>query len=580
MDWTRLSLLAVLISVAGCGPPGGGTVVRMIDGRPQASRYVSPGAYQHYIKAQVLLDREQLRQAAEELERALMFDPRSPYLHTRLAEVQARLGDDSGALDHLGRALKRRPGFADALLLRGKVLWRLEQRVQARAALQRCVELNPRHVPCHLALVALLERSGQQRQARPLLLGLLRRVPDSRDAHRRLARVCLGQVDYACVARHLGLALQQGWDLETLMELAHAHRALGHRERTAHLLREAFDRSGGSLQVAAPLLEALELLGKHQAMDDLLQLLERAAWGAEDKLLQLLELALHVRRPAFAGALARRLMSGTSGRDNPLLLVLRAEAQIQQGRSVRGQALVRGLLKRKLDERSALRLAGVLERQGMHAESARMLGQAIARLGQRPELVLARSRALLMQGRHREAEQVLSRAMAELGPRRQLQLALAVALERAGKWREAIRLMQRRLKQKPDDAGAHNFIGFTLVVHGGDLGLAERHLRAALFLQPGQGHIIDSLGWLTYRQGHPARARTLLQVALRLSPRDPEVLEHLARVNAALKQPDRAVRLLRQAAAESTDPRITERVKRRLGELERARVGNARGAGD
>jgi Flp pilus assembly protein TadD len=46
-------------------------------------------------------------------------------------------------------------------------------------------------------------------------------------------------------------------------------------------------------------------------------------------------------------------------------------------------------------------------------------------------------------------------------------------------------------------------------------------------LRPGDGGIIDSLGWSQYRQGHFAEAVATLEKAAALEPADATVTEHL-----------------------------------------------------
>ena len=85
----RSMFIVMICLVAGaCGPGHGRTVVRIIDGTAQESRFVSPSAYLHYTRARIALNRGLLSEAIYQLEQALIFDPGSPHLLTQLASVK------------------------------------------------------------------------------------------------------------------------------------------------------------------------------------------------------------------------------------------------------------------------------------------------------------------------------------------------------------------------------------------------------------------------------------------------------------------------------------------------------------
>ena len=155
-------------------------------------------------------------------------------------------------------------------------------------------------------------------------------------------------------------------------------------------------------------------------------------------------------------------------------------------------------------------------------------------------------------------------------------LVLAMTLERGGRWREAVAVIERLARLRPDDPAVHNFIGYVKAEHNVDLPGAERSLRRALYLGPGEPYVIDSMGWLLFRRGQLAAAESALQVALRLSPDEAEIVDHLADVRAALTQRSAAARLYRRALDLSRDVRLSDRIRGKLERLTRDRGGQRR----
>jgi tetratricopeptide (TPR) repeat protein len=109
-----------------------------------------------------------------------------------------------------------------------------------------------------------------------------------------------------------------------------------------------------------------------------------------------------------------------------------------------------------------------------------------------------------------------------------------------------------------------NFLGYTYAEAGLHLEEAERLIKAALRAKPDSGHIIDSLGWVYYKQGLYDKAVEELQRAFEKVPTDATVAEHLG--DAYLKQGRHreALQIYRRALdLENPDlPRLKEKIKK------------------
>jgi tetratricopeptide (TPR) repeat protein len=561
---THRALLLPLLMLLGCHPTPH-TTVRLIGGKPQSSRYVSPGAYEHYLRAQIAVGRGELQQATTELRFALAMDGESPFLHTSLAMVLAQAGHLDQAHEALKQALARDPAFPDALVLQGQLFHQQGKLDRAQRSFERCVRSNPKHGPGYLHLADLLEERDRPDQARRVLMDMVKRAKAADEGHERLALLCLRQVDYGCAPRHLAKVLEVRSDIQTLVRLAHVHRALGNMPQAIRLLREAFDRSGGSLGIATMLVEVLHQTGRTQDLSDLLTILETAARDRPADLPRVVQLTLLAKQPARALALAEQQMRVEP---SPKLQIALGEALFRNGRPDEGKAQLTRLLDGPEGGQAALRLATLLTEERDHDRASDVLRQALTRHGHNTELVLALSRSLYLAGKNEASVQAMRRALLGRPDARRLRFGLAVALERTGAWRQSLAEIRAILAKRPKDAAAHNFLGYTLADRGTELKRAERAIRRALYLEPGAGYIIDSLGWLYYRKGNWARAQRLLAMAARLSPREPEILEHLAEVNVALKKIGHAIQLLRKAIAVSDDEKLAARLKRRIQQLE------------
>jgi tetratricopeptide (TPR) repeat protein len=554
---------ALLQGCAGNAPPA---TVRVIDGQSQASPFVSPSAYEYYLQGELAFLRSDLSEAKQQFLLALSFDADAPYLHTRLAELYWSQGDRVRAWDQLRHALRQNSDFPDALMLAGRLYWQAGQVAQAETSFRRCMAANPEVAQGYLDFAELLERDGRAREAEQVLQTLLRRAKGHFEGNSRLALLCLRKLDYECTARQLELALQSRTDLPTVLRLATVHRARGHLAEAVRYLREAFDGSGGDLGVAALLVELLNQSDRQQEARDLLEVLWNTPPESEEGRSALAELFLEAQQPRRAEELVQ---VSEGGRDSARQKVIRARALAAQGKRAEAELLLRTANDAGQDVTLALGLAQLLGQEGDDSGASTILRQALTAHGPEVPLLLALSQSFSRQGKPSAAIQVLREALLADPQQQALRFGLGVALEKAGQWSAAIRTMESILRQNPSDAAAHNFIGYTQVIHGGDLKAAEQHIRRALFLQPAEGSILDSLGWLYYRRGNLAEAQRLLQLAVRLSPGEAEVIFHLAEVRAAQRELIQAQSLLRQAISHSDDSEMTRKLKARLHELEK-----------
>lgn len=101
------------------------------------------------------------------------------------------------------------------------------------------------------------------------------------------------------------------------------------------------------------------------------------------------------------------------------------------------------------------------------------------------------------------------------------------SLEQAGFWPEAERDLLAALERAPDQPIILNHLGYSWVDRGVRLNEGLELVQTAVDLSPGNGFIVDSLGWAYFRLGEYSSAVRHLERALELEPEDPTLHEHL-----------------------------------------------------
>lgn len=564
--WGRWPAVAVLLAV-GCG--GGATT-----GRAGRVEPLSREAYAHYLRGRIAIYEGDYDGAWIELERATLAAPFEAPIAVAFADALYRAGDRARALREIERAQTVWPDHAGVWLVSGRIYRGTARHADATRALERAIDLDPDAEAAYLALAATWLTLDQPGRAEAAYRRLLRRDPDSLAANYRLGLRLLDHGDAAAAARLLERAIEIDPDhLKSRLALSRAQRALGHARRAIHTLRDAFDRSGGDPRLGETLVVSLLELGDRVQAVDLLRTLDRPDLTPAVRL-SLGQLFLQVGEASGALDVADSLLAIYPDSD--------------RARTLRGRALL--ALKRPAEAVAALleiaadspahaearaTAAETLVRAGDARRAREIVDGALAAHPASADLAIASSLIHELSGDGATARRTLEAAVAAAPRDAELLYALGSLEDRLGQPDRAIEVIQQILDRDPDHVSALNFIGFSLADRLVDLARADELLRRASRLEPANGYVLDSLGWLRFRQRRLRDAEKLCARARRLVPTEPEIVWHLAEIARAQGDRRRAVALMRRARRMEPEPALAARIDARLRELSRQDPGAA-----
>lgn len=177
-----------------------------------------------------------------------------------------------------------------------------------------------------------------------------------------------------------------------------------------------------------------------------------------------------------------------------------------------------------------LRQADILIANGRASEASRRLAEAReAQPDYAIQLFLIESESYSNNDKDAEADQVLRQAIQRFPDDLNLLYSRAMLAEKRGDVAQMEKDLRAILDREPENAMALNALGYTLADRTTRFEEAKRLIEKALSLTPDDPAVLDSLGWVNYRQGNLDEAeRHLRQAYERLS--DPEVAAHLGEV--------------------------------------------------
>lgn len=211
------------------------------------------------------------------------------------------------------------------------------------------------------------------------------------------------------------------------------------------------------------------------------------------------------------------------------------------------------------------RVAVILLSQNKAAEALVLLRDTRgATPAERTQLALAEAQLQREAGNEAGAYAAIEKALAGSPDDPELLYDAALTAERLGRHEPMEAHLQRLLKRHPDHAHALNALGYSFADRNIRLDEAATLLTRAVALAPDDAFIMDSLGWLQYRQGKLAEALQTLENAYRIKA-DPEIAAHLGEVLWHLDRRDEARRIWQEASQRNPENKaLTTAIKKFL----------------
>lgn len=244
-------------------------------------------------------------------------------------------------------------------------------------------------------------------------------------------------------------------------------------------------------------------------------------------------------------------------------LVIRAQIAEAEGDLALAHSLLDEVNDPGLVMRVQIQRARSKAQQG-HINEARALIQAlpapneeIKQLKQRAEVQLLRD-----YGDTQGAYNLLAQLIKSNPDDDDLVYEYALMAERLGKVKEMETQLRRIIDRSPGHFNALNALGYSYADRGIRLAEARRLIQTALAFEPENPYVLDSMGWVEYRQGNLAAAQRLLEQAYRIDA-DAEIAAHLGEVLWKRGERQQALKIWREGLADNAQSKsLLETIQR------------------
>jgi Flp pilus assembly protein TadD len=212
-----------------------------------------------------------------------------------------------------------------------------------------------------------------------------------------------------------------------------------------------------------------------------------------------------------------------------------------------------------------MRLAQMLAGRGDLYQAREVLQQSrITFPGRADDLYVAETQIIQKHGDSTDALALYEDALRAYPDNHDLRYNRALYVIGLGDFASMERDLKIVLDSEPDHVDALNALGYTLADRNERLDEAFALVARALKLRPDNPAILDSMGWVLFRQGELAEAAGYLRRALDLSNQDDEIAAHLGEVLWISGQRDDAKAVWREALLHKPDSDKIRSVLERL----------------
>lgn len=459
--------------------------------------------------------------------KTLSLDPTSAYLYVRVATLMARNRKVADALimARIGTIFDAKYDEAYALL--GKIYNLTGDRIRAIESYNKALELKPDEKELYVFVGSLQASQNRFADAEKTFKKMVQQFPEDKDAYFYLGKVYVEtkQFDEAVKTFEKLLEIRKEGASQVHVELGGVYAVQNKLKEAEHHFREAVKLDSFNIDARFKLGQVLATQNNFTEAYQVFEELSKLAPSNVRIRIQMALILAAQKQYDQAKDLLNKILETKPGWD---------QVRFHMGRILREQG--------KIDD-AEKEFAQIPKGAGTYLNSrivmsimflkARALGKAMRYVDQAleaeskdPDLYQIRGSILEELGRYTEALKSYRQAV-ELDPKNlKLRYSIGNVCEKSGRRSAGLAEMNDILKEKPDDPSALNFIGYTLLVTGGDMERAESLIRKANELKPNDGYIMDSLGWALFKRGKTDEALELLKSAVEKVKIDPIISDH------------------------------------------------------
>lgn len=522
----------------------------------------------HYSLGEALSLDEESDRAIEEFKLAAVYDPQSASVRLRLATEFLRKGQLTESMEQAEQARKLDPENTEVRIFLGGLYSAMKMHRQALEHYQYVMQRDPKNADVVLYAGAIYVELEQYDTAEAHFHKAAK-IEDNESkylAHYYLGkmRVSQGENHYAEAEKAFNDCLTDNPEFdEGVLALADLYRVKGQKARSIKLLESFEEKFGPVKSVAYQLsqiyleaenydkalihlraLESFEPQNLNVKVKIALILIEQKKYDvAIEKLEEIVVFAPGSDKIRF-------YLAAVYEETNRYDLAIRNFNKIESVSTYYPDAIVH---------------AAYLYRKKKELENAAdLLKRAIATRNDVPQFYAFYASVLDEMKEFDKGVKMLEAATQKFPDNTQLRFYLGSMYDRIGRTKDTIAEMRKVLALDGDHVQALNYLAYTFAELGENLDEAEALAYKAMKLQPSDGFIIDTLGWVLFKRGRIEDAIQYLEAAYKLKPDESVIAEHLGDAYYVYELNDKARQMYLKAVNVESDQAKINKIRAKI----------------
>jgi tetratricopeptide (TPR) repeat protein len=175
-------------------------------------------------------------------------------------------------------------------------------------------------------------------------------------------------------------------------------------------------------------------------------------------------------------------------------------------------------------------------------------------------------------GEYQQAAKILADGSEKFPDNVQLQFFLGTIQDRLGDKSQVVEHMKKVIEMDPNHVQGLNYLAFTYAESNKNLEDAEKLARRALEIEPNDGYIQDTLGWILFKKGKFAESIKVLESALKNQPNEAIIAEHLGDAYTKHQLVEKARQMYQRAADSETDVTKAREIRAKITALDKQEI--------
>lgn len=531
--------------------------------------YMRAQADYHFTMGEAYSLEGKAQKAIDEFKLTLVYDPDSVTLRQRLAQEYVRIGLLSEAIEQAELAVEKDPKSADARMLLGSLYSSLKMYEQAIAHYQELLKHHPEQKDAVIFIGAILAEQKKFDES----IGYFKKfaaTAEPTEASRAWYYVARIRIEQGKVENHgevesafiKALSLKPDYP-EAVIAYATFLREKKKNTESVRLL-ESYQLKSGPDKEVAKVLSRIYLEAENYAKA--FQQLEVVENFERDNLNVKVQMALILIEQEKYEQAAIRLedILVVAPELDKIRYYLGAvyEQTQNSAASIQQYLSVPPISVYYAD--AMIHAAHLYKQSGQFKKAIEVVTKAIKERDDIPQFYAYYASLLDDVKDYRTAVSMLSGAVEKFPSHTQLRFFLGSMQDRIGNSRATIEQMRKVLELDEEHVQAMNYLAYTYAELNENLDTAEGLAKKALSMQPGDGYILDTLGWVLFKGGRLEESIRYLEAAFKVKADESVIAEHLGDAYYRYQMVEKAKEMYRRAVEVETDEGKVRKIKDKI----------------